>query len=36
MLLEQEPSKQEMLKTGAKKNTATIIVPSKPQPDQRS
>ena len=34
-LLEQKPSKQETLKTGEKKNSATIIPPSKPQPDQR-
>jgi hypothetical protein len=34
-LLKQEPEKRETLKTGAKKNSATIIPPIKPQPDQR-
>jgi hypothetical protein len=33
-LLEQKPSKRESLKTGAKKNSATII-PPKPQPNQQ-
>jgi hypothetical protein len=34
-LLEQKPAKQETLKTGEKKNSAMIIPPTKPQPDQR-
>jgi hypothetical protein len=34
-LLDQKPSKQETLRTGEKKKSATIIPPSKPQPDQR-
>jgi hypothetical protein len=34
-LLEQKPAKRETLKTGEKKTSATIIPPSKPQPDRR-
>jgi hypothetical protein len=33
-LIEQKPSKRESLKTGEKKNSATII-PPKPQPNQQ-
>jgi hypothetical protein len=34
-LLEQKPSTRDSLKTGEKKKTATIIPPTKPQPNQQ-